>query len=201
MRRSPFVRCSTPATSRKPRIGRTGSCEQSPVVPPKCKTWPELAGERQLPELEIGWLPGYEASRPVRIGNAASEQLQLDIYGEIIGVLYHARSQHLRLDEPAHDLQEALLAHLEAIWREPDEGMWEVRGPRQQFTHSKAVMAWVAFDRAIKNAEEFGFDGPVDRWRAIRQQIHHEVCREAFKPGAEQLRAGFTGPSVSMRVS
>jgi GH15 family glucan-1,4-alpha-glucosidase len=138
-----------------------------------------LAGERQLPELEIGWLPGYEASRPVRIGNAASEQLQLDIYGEIIGVLYHARSQHLRLDEPAHDLQEALLAHLEAIWREPDEGMWEVRGPRQQFTHSK-IMAWVAFDRAIKNAQEFGFDGPIDRWRAIRRQIHQEVCREAF---------------------
>jgi GH15 family glucan-1,4-alpha-glucosidase len=138
-----------------------------------------LAGERQVPELEIDWLPGYKASRPVRIGNAASEQLQLDIYGEIIGVLHHARRHHLRLDEPVHDLQEALLAHLEAIWREPDQGMWEVRGPRQQFTHSK-VMAWVAFDRAIKNAQEFGFDGPVDRWRVIRQQIHHEVCREAF---------------------
>jgi GH15 family glucan-1,4-alpha-glucosidase len=138
-----------------------------------------LAGERQLTEMEIGWLPGYQGSRPVRIGNAASGQLQLDIYGEVIGALHHGRQHRLPVDQPVQDLQEALLAHLESIWQEPDHGMWEVRGPRQHFTHSK-VMAWVAFDRAIRNAQESGVEGPVDRWRAIRQHIHEEVCRRSF---------------------
>ncbi|HEY6253422.1 MAG TPA: glycoside hydrolase family 15 protein, partial [Candidatus Angelobacter sp.] len=140
-----------------------------------------LAGERELPEMELPWLPGYANSRPVRIGNAASEQLQLDIYGEISAVLHQARKGNLPSNEQEVALQWKLLEHLEKIWREPDEGIWEVRGPQRHFTHSK-VMAWLAFDRAIESCEQFGLDGPVDRWRAIRQQIHDDVCQKAYDP-------------------
>jgi GH15 family glucan-1,4-alpha-glucosidase len=138
-----------------------------------------LAGERLLPEFELDWLPGYEGSRPVRIGNAASVQLQLDLYGEIASALHFARRGQLPRNDAGMDLERALLGHLETIWREPDAGIWEVRGPLRHFTHSK-VMAWVAFDRAIQSAEQFGLSGPVDRWRAIRQEIHDEVCRNGF---------------------
>jgi GH15 family glucan-1,4-alpha-glucosidase len=140
-----------------------------------------IAGERQLPELELPWLAGYEGSKPVRIGNAAAEQLQIDVYGEISGAMHNARKGKLPKNEPSVDLESALLDHLEQIWREPDEGIWEVRGPRLPFTHSK-VMAWVAFDRAVQSAEQFGMAGPVDRWRAIRDEIHEDVCRNAFDP-------------------
>ena len=140
-----------------------------------------IAGERQLPEWEIPWLPGYEGTKPVRMGNAAAEQLQLDIYGEIAGALHHARAGRLRRNEPGVELEKILLGHLEKIWQEPDEGLWEIRGPRQQFTHSK-VMAWVAFDRAIKSCEQFGINGPVYHWRALREQIHQDVCRKAYDP-------------------
>lgn len=138
-----------------------------------------LGGERRLPEWEVRWLDGYEGSRPVRIGNAAAAQLQLDIYGEVMDALYHARAGGLAENELDWDLQLELLRHLEAIWREPDEGIWEVRGGRQHFTYSK-VMAWVAFDRSIKTAQQFGLTGPVERWRDVRREIHDEVCRSAF---------------------
>jgi GH15 family glucan-1,4-alpha-glucosidase len=138
-----------------------------------------LAGERQLTELELDWLPGYKGSRPVRIGNAASEQFQLDVFGEIASVLHHARGLQRPRNEPGIELECKLLEHLEKIWREPDDGIWEVRGPRRQFTHSK-VMAWVAFDRAVKSSERFGLKGPVDRWRSARQEIHDDVCRNGF---------------------
>ena len=148
--------------------------------PPQLQIMYGLAGERRLPELELDWLPGYEGSRPVRIGNAASLQLQLDVFGEVMDALHLSR----RVGLAAHEgwaLQRALMEHLETIWEEPDEGIWEVRGPRRHFTHSK-VMAWVAFDRAVKGVEEFGLEGPVDRWRAARGRIHDSVCRQAYDP-------------------
>jgi len=133
-----------------------------------------LAGERQLREWEVAWLPGYEHSTPVRVGNAAHGQLQLDVYGEVMDALHQARRGGISKDASEWPFEKALVEHLADIWREPDRGMWEVRGPRQHFTFSK-VMAWVAFDRAVKTVEMFGFDGPVDRWRAIRNEIHEDV--------------------------
>jgi GH15 family glucan-1,4-alpha-glucosidase len=138
-----------------------------------------IAGERRLTELELPWLPGYQGARPVRIGNAASDQLQLDIYGEMLDALYQGRRGGVRRSKSGSDLLRAMLDHLSEIWRQPDDGIWEVRGERQHFTYSK-VMAWVAFDRAVKLAEEFGVEGPIDRWKALRQEIHDEVCRNAF---------------------
>ncbi len=145
-----------------------------------------LAGERRLTEWEVPWLPGYEGSQPVRIGNGAHAQLQLDVYGELMDVLHQSRRGGLVPDDAGWALQRELLSHLEQVWRQPDEGIWEVRGPRQQFTHSK-VMAWVAFDRAVRDAEEFGLDGPVDRWREYRATIHHDVCAKAFDPELESF--------------
>jgi GH15 family glucan-1,4-alpha-glucosidase len=138
-----------------------------------------VAGERWLPEREVPWLAGHENSKPVRIGNAAADQFQLDVFGEVMDALYHARIGGLQHLPAAWDLQRALLAHLETVWRDPDEGIWEVRSGRQHFTCSK-VMAWVAFDRAIKTVEAFGLEGPVDRWRRIRGEVHDEVCQRAF---------------------
>jgi GH15 family glucan-1,4-alpha-glucosidase len=138
-----------------------------------------VGGERRLPEFELAWLPGYEGSSPVRIGNAASAQFQLDVYGEVIDSLHQARKMGIVFDEAAWSLQRALLANLEEVWDEPDEGLWEVRSGRQHFTHSK-VMAWVALDRAVGDIERYGFVGPVERWKALRDQIHAEVCREGF---------------------
>jgi GH15 family glucan-1,4-alpha-glucosidase len=138
-----------------------------------------LAGERRLPEWEIPWLPGYEGAKPVRIGNAAANQRQLDIYGEVMDMLFQARRRGLAGSATEWHLQKALLRHLETVWRQPDEGIWEVRGGQRHFTHSK-VMCWVAFDRAVKSVEHFGCDGPLDHWRHLRQQIHDEICREAF---------------------
>ena len=138
-----------------------------------------LAGERRLPEIELEWLDGYEGSRPVRVGNAASKQLQLDVYGEVADALYHARVAGLAASSEAWNLNRKLREWLENGWREPDEGIWEVRGPRRHFTHSK-VMAWVAFDRAVRSVEQFDREGPTDRWKAIRDEIHEEVCREGF---------------------
>jgi len=137
------------------------------------------AGERWLAEREVPWLSGYENSRPVRIGNAAADQLQVDIFGEVMDALHHARAASLQHLEAGWEFQRALLAHVETVWRDPDESIWEVRGGRQHFTFSK-VMAWVAFDRAIKTTEAFGLDGQLERWRQIRAEIHAEVCRRAF---------------------
>lgn len=138
-----------------------------------------LAGERRLTELELPWLPGYEGASPVRIGNAASEQHQLDVYGEVMDALYLARRAGLDPSENAWRVQRALMDFLETGWDEPDEGIWEVRGPRRHFTHSK-VMAWVAVDRAIKSVENLQLEGPIDRWRRLRQQIHDQIWREGF---------------------
>ena len=138
-----------------------------------------LAGERRLTEYEVPWLPGYENSRPVRIGNAAHSQLQLDVYGEVMDALHVARCGALAANISGWDLQRELLKHLENIWREPDDGIWEMRGPRRHFTHSK-VMAWVAFDRAIKSVERFGLKGPVHHWRRLRAEIHADVCQHGF---------------------
>jgi GH15 family glucan-1,4-alpha-glucosidase len=137
------------------------------------------AGERRLTEFEIPWLSGYESSKPVRIGNGASTQFQLDVYGEVLDVLHQARVRKLERDENSWALQRAFLANLERRWREPDEGIWEVRGPRRHFTHSK-VMAWVAMDRGINAVEEFGHEGPVERWRAVREEIQAEVLERGF---------------------
>lgn len=138
-----------------------------------------MHGERRLPELELPWLAGYEHSQPVRLGNAACTQLQLDVYGEVMDALHLTRRAGLENDADAWALQQALLGHLEQAWREPDEGIWEVRGPRRHFTHSK-VMAWVAFDRAVKAVERYGESGPVDRWRQLRDEVHAEVCTRGF---------------------
>ena len=145
----------------------------------KLQTLYGVAGERRQPELILDWLPGYEQSRPVRIGNAAVDQRQLDIYGELLDALYVARKAGINADGPAWSLEKVLLQFLTTAWREPDEGIWEVRGPRRHFTHSK-VMSWVAFDRAVKAVEQFHLEGPVDEWRATRDEIHAQVCREAF---------------------
>ena len=141
-----------------------------------------LAGERRLTELELDWLAGYKRSAPVRIGNAAHGQFQLDVYGEVMDVLQLARREGLPLSEDSWRVQSALLGFLERGWREPDEGIWEVRGPRRHFTHSK-VMAWVAMDGGVKAVECFGLPGDASKWRAVRKQIHDEVCASGFDAG------------------
>jgi GH15 family glucan-1,4-alpha-glucosidase len=138
-----------------------------------------LAGQRFLPEREIPWLTGYENSKPVRIGNAASEQLQLDIYGEVLAAFYHALSKMGKDGEQSFSMLRALVEHLETIWQEPDEGIWETRGGRQHFTYSK-VMAWVAFDRAIKAAGMLHANAPVERWQKVRTKIHDEICTQGY---------------------
>ena len=142
-----------------------------------------VGGERRLTELELPWLPGYERSSPVRIGNAASSQLQLDVYGELMDCLYLCGKTGLPPEESAWKLELALLDFLEGAWTLPDEGIWEVRGGRRHFTHSK-MMAWVALDRAIKSVESLGMEGPIERWRATRQTIFDEVCREGWSTEA-----------------
>jgi GH15 family glucan-1,4-alpha-glucosidase len=140
-----------------------------------------VTGERLLREWEVPWLPGYRNAAPVRVGNAASEQLQLDLYGELADVLYQAHSVSKRHGTD-FDVQYALLEHLRRVWREPDHGIWEVRGRRQHFTHSK-VMCWVAFDRTIRSVEKFRLEAPIEEWRRIRQQIHEDICRHGFDTG------------------
>jgi GH15 family glucan-1,4-alpha-glucosidase len=138
-----------------------------------------LLGERRQTEIELPWLPGFASSRPVRIGNAAYSQFQLDVFGEVIDATFQASRMGLPDNTEAWRVESALLQHLESVWKEPDEGIWEVRGPRRHFTHSK-MMAWVAFDRAVKAIQQFGVDGPLDRWRAVRDTIHEEVCAKGF---------------------
>jgi GH15 family glucan-1,4-alpha-glucosidase len=156
-----------------------------------------LKGERQLVEWEAGWLAGYEDSQPVRIGNAASLQVQLDIYGEMLDCFYHAQLSVGRHREDDFRVLVQLLEHLETIWHEPDSGIWETRGGAQQFTYSK-MMAWVAFDRAVLVAQRLEYDAPVERWAALRDTIHAEICTKAFSEkrgcfvrayGAEELDA------------
>jgi GH15 family glucan-1,4-alpha-glucosidase len=137
------------------------------------------AGERRLPEFELPWLPGYEGSAPVRIGNSASKQFQLDVYGEVLDVLHQARRRRVEPDDQSWAIQRIILHDLATRWHEPDEGIWEVRGPRRHFTHSK-VMAWVAMDRGVKAVEDYGRHGDVDRWRQVRDEIHAEVLERGY---------------------
>jgi GH15 family glucan-1,4-alpha-glucosidase len=137
------------------------------------------AGERRLTEFEVDWLPGYEGSRPVRIGNAASGQFQLDVYGELMDAIDRARRHDIELNTVVWDLQCALMNFVTDHWCDPDDGIWEVRGPRQHFTHSR-VMAWVAFDRAVGSVERYDLAGPVEAWRAARDAIHAEVCAQGW---------------------
>lgn len=139
-----------------------------------------LSGERWLPEMEVAWLSGYEASKPVRVGNAATDQIQLDIYGEIAETLYLARQAGLGpMTQNGGAFQPVVLEHLETAWQALDHGIWEMRGPPRAFTHSR-MMCWVAFDRGVKSNEQFGLEGPVDRWRSVRQVIHDDVCKHGF---------------------
>jgi GH15 family glucan-1,4-alpha-glucosidase len=138
-----------------------------------------VTGERRLTEIELDWLPGYEDSRPVRIGNAAHGQFQLDVYGELMDVVHVAHRHGMPIDKHAWHLQRSLLAYLEDVWHEPDEGIWEVRGGRRHFTHSR-VMAWLGVDRMIKSAEHFHLEGDLQRWQRLRKQIHAETCAKGF---------------------
>jgi GH15 family glucan-1,4-alpha-glucosidase len=149
--------------------------------PPALQIMYGPGGESRLPELELEWLSGYEGSKPVRTGNAAVTQYQLDVYGEVMDALHKARRLGIEPHPSAWALQRALLDFLEGNWQRPDEGIWEVRGPRRHFTHSK-VLAWVAMDRAVKTVEQFGHDGPLERWRQVRGEIHQEVCSKAYDP-------------------
>jgi len=138
-----------------------------------------LAGERRLIESEVDWLPGYENSRPVRLGNAAHDQLQLDVFGEVLDTLHQARAGGLHYTDADWPFQQTIVRHLTEVWMQPDHGIWEVRGKPRHFTYSK-VMAWVALDRAVKAIEEVGLEGPLDEWRALRQAIHDDVCTRGF---------------------
>ena len=138
-----------------------------------------VAGERRLGEYTVDWLPGYEGSKPVRVGNAASQQFQLDVYGEVMDAMHQGRAHDLERSSAAWSLQRRMLGYLENARKEPDDGIWEVRGPRRHFTHSK-VMAWVAFDRGVQAVERFGRAGPVERWRELRAEVHREVCELGF---------------------
>ena len=147
--------------------------------PAKAQILYGVGGQRRIAEFELNWLPGYAGSRPVRIGNAAHEQFQLDVYGEVMDALHQARVHGLDPDDHAWSLQRNMMEFLEGAWDQPDEGIWEVRGPRRHFTHSK-VLAWVAFDRAVQAVERWDLRGPLDRWRQLRAEVHGEVCREAY---------------------
>ena len=138
-----------------------------------------LAGERRLTELELPWLPGYEESLPVRVGNSAYAQRQLDVPGELMDTAHVTRKFQLAPSEHAWRLQKTILRQLEEDWDQPDEGIWEVRGGKRHFTHSR-LMCWVAFDRGVKAVEGFGLEGPVGRWRAIREKIHDDICRHGW---------------------
>jgi GH15 family glucan-1,4-alpha-glucosidase len=154
-----------------------------------------LRGERRLPEFEAPWLRGYAGSRPVRIGNAAAEQLQLDVYGEVADVMYQAHRAGLAPDSDEWALATAVVEAVEKRWSEPDRGLWEVRGPARPFVHSK-VLAWVALDRAISTIERFGMEGPIDRWRSLRAQIHDEVCSKGYDPKRETFTQSYGSEEI-----
>jgi GH15 family glucan-1,4-alpha-glucosidase len=155
--------------------------------PAKIQIMYGIGGERRLTEFELDELPGYEGSKPVRIGNAASEQFQLDVYGEVMGVGFLGSTIMGRIEEHYWPRWRAIVEHVETIWREPDDGIWESRGPRRHYTYSK-VMAWVVFDRAVRLAEQYGLDAPLQRWQQVRDEIHQEVCDQGY----DQERRTFT---------
>ncbi len=154
-----------------------------------------IAGERRLTELELPWLDGFAGSRPVRIGNDAHRQLQIDVYGEVMDAFHAARKNAIEPYDEAWAMQKVLLDALEGCWAMPDEGIWEVRGPRRHFTHSK-VMAWVAADRMVKAAEDFGLEGPVDRWRALRDEIRKDVLEKGYDAVRNTFVQYYGGRSV-----
>ncbi|MEI2416515.1 glycoside hydrolase family 15 protein [Orrella sp. JC864] len=154
-----------------------------------------ISGERWLPEHEVEWLPGYADSRPVRVGNDAVGQLQLDVYGELIATLHAARKADLPPLAEAWRLQKALLKPLEKLWREDDHGLWEVRGPKRAFTHSR-LMCWLAFDRAIKSCEDFGMQGPVDRWRRVREEIREDILAKGYDAARNTFVQAYGGQAL-----
>ena len=147
--------------------------------PSKLQIMYAIAGERRLTEFELPELPGYEGSRPVRVGNAASEQFQLDVYGEVLNVAYLGVQLRGRIEPRLWPRWRTAIEYVETIWREPDDGIWESRGPRRHYTYSK-VMAWVVFDRAVRLAEEFDLESPLERWRLTRDEIHQEICERGY---------------------
>jgi GH15 family glucan-1,4-alpha-glucosidase len=155
-------------------------------IPSKMQIMYGPAGERRLTEIHLDWLPGYENSRPVRIGNAAHSQFQLDVYGELMDALYVSERAGLPPNESAWHVQLVLMEYLEKAWKKPDSGIWEMRSPLRHFTASK-VLAWVAFDRAIKSIEELNHEGPADHWRMIRKEIHDQVCRRGYDAGLDSF--------------
>jgi GH15 family glucan-1,4-alpha-glucosidase len=157
-------------------VGRAGTGD-----PAKIQIMFGVGGERRLEEFELDWLPGYEGSRPVRVGNAASGQFQLDVYGEVTGVAWVAAQKLGRVDPRDWPRSRGVVEHVEKVWREPDDGIWEARGPRRHYTQSK-VMAWLVFETAIKLAERFELDAPLDRWKGVRDEIHSEVCEKGYDP-------------------
>ncbi|WP_417310680.1 glycoside hydrolase family 15 protein [Devosia sp.] len=154
-----------------------------------------IGGERRLTEWEVDWLSGYEDSKPVRVGNAAHGQLQLDVYGEVMDALYQARRGGLPENDAAWALQRELIRQLEADWQQKDEGIWEVRNERRHFTYSK-IMCWVAVDRCIRSVEEFGLEGPVDEWRKLRDEIHADVCDKAFDKDQNSFTQSYGDPAL-----
>jgi GH15 family glucan-1,4-alpha-glucosidase len=154
-----------------------------------------LSGERRLPEWEVESLPGYQGSRPVRVGNGAAGQLQLDVFGEVMEALYYARAGGLAATPDSWNLQTSLVNHLETVWEMPDEGIWEMRSGRQHFTFSK-VMAWLAVDCAVRSAEEFVLDAPLERWRELRERIHAQVCERGFDAGRNSFVQAYGSPHV-----
>jgi GH15 family glucan-1,4-alpha-glucosidase len=154
-----------------------------------------LAGERRLEEYELPWLPGYENSKPVRVGNAAYCQFQLDVYGEVIDSMHQARCAGINAAPQSWAMERAILQFLETAWKEPDEGIWEVRGPRRHFTHSK-LMAWVAFDRAVKAVEQFGMEGPVERWKEHRDALHREICERGYNTARQSFVQVYDGDAI-----
>ncbi len=154
-----------------------------------------VTGERRLDEFEIDWLPGHGGASPVRVGNAASRQFQLDVYGEIMDTLHIARGAGLEPEPAAWQIQLALLRFLESNWQRPDEGIWEIRGPRRHFTHSK-VMAWVALDRAVKDAERYGLGGPIELWKQVRDAIHAQVCECGFDARRNTFVQSYDSPHL-----
>ncbi len=168
-------------------------------APEKLQIMYGIAGERRLDEQTLEWLGGYEGSQPVRVGNAAAGQLQLDVYGETIDMLHQARRAGLRPNPAFWNFERSIFEWLEEHWSDPDEGLWEVRAERQHFTHSK-VMTWVAFDRAVKGVERFGFEGPVERWRGIRDRIHADVCARGFHPTVGSFTQTYGSDSLDASV-
>ena len=154
-----------------------------------------IGGEHRLPELELDWLSGYDGSRPVRQGNAAYKQRQLDIFGELMDALQMARANGVEAKEDAWDLQRQLLDFLESEWRKPDEGIWESRGPKRHYVHSK-VMAWVAFDRGVRAVENWGLSGDASRWARVRDEIHAEACAKGFNPRLNSFTQSYGSKNV-----